>query len=60
MYIGQIYHCTEEKIDNVLTYYGITVFQEDGVSGATGKEDTTDVAQLFKIAKQLGMCTAIG
>lgn len=26
---------------------------EDGVSGATGKEDTTDVAQLFKIAKQL-------
>ena len=29
-------------------------FQEDGTSGATGKEDTTDVAQLFKIAKQLG------
>ena len=24
-YIGQIYHCTEEKIDNVLSHYGIAV-----------------------------------
>ena len=24
-YIGQIYHCTEEKTDNVLIYYGIAI-----------------------------------
>ena len=25
VYIGQIYHCTEEKIDNILTHYKIAV-----------------------------------
>ena len=26
--IGQIYHCTEEKIDNVLTHYKIAIYIE--------------------------------
>ena len=28
VYTGQIYHCTEEKTDNVFTHYGITVFDK--------------------------------
>ena len=36
VYIGQIYHCTEENIDNVLTHYiwgsGIAQYQTTRVS----------------------------
>lgn len=32
----------------------IPIFQENGVSGQAKDDDKSDIAQLFKIAKQLG------